>query len=265
MAEKLTKEEKRRKRVKKIYERISEELNLTGNPIDDLHRLIDEGQRLQCEICKSSDSIKIDDYEEANKLSPIDQTTYTAFVSVAAQKMKGKLTDKAFAKFENDFNNRLFITNARHTFLNTYMSDEDLKLADEDDTKFEPFDDHTSNEFQSILERSAQTHIYINDVLYGRMKDLAAAAEHITEGDVDYKKFKMINDFEYYINGGYPTPTTPAKLWAIYNKFNDAHRLMTKYNFKQPDDLCEEFGLDITLREPKPVTHEWMLADDEQE
>lgn len=257
-----SKREKRRKKVKKTYDALAEELSLTGDVISDVHTLIEKGQEVQCEICKMLDSIRITDYEEANKLSPIDQGTYMAFVTVAAQKMNGKLTEKAFERFENDFNNRLFITNARHTFLNTYMSDEDLKIADDADTAFEPFEEHKSDEFQKILENSAMTRTYINTTLYGRLKALGEAAEYITYGELDYKKFKMINDFEYHINGGYPKPSTPAKLWSIYNKFNDAHRLMTKYEFTQQDNLCDEFGLDVTLNEPKPVTHPWMLAED---
>lgn len=257
------KKQKRMKKCKKSYDALSEELTLIGDVNHDIHKLIEAGQAVQCEICKNADTIKIDDYEEANKLSPIDAQTYTAFVSIAAQKMNGKLTDKAFEKFENDFNNRLFIANARHTFLNTYMSDEDLKLADDDDNKFEPFDEHDANEFQQILEHSAQTRIYINEVLYGRMKQLAEAAEYITNGEIGYKQFKMLNDFEYYKDGGYPTPSTPAKLWSIFNRFNEAYRLMEKYDFKQYIDLSHEFGVDVELHEQHPVTHPWMLAEDE--
>ena len=254
--------EKRRKKCKKSYDALAEQLSLTGSPVEDVHALIQQGQKLQCEICKASDSIKITDYEEANKLSPIDNATYKEFVSISAKKLDGKLTEKAYAKFEEDFNYRLFITNARHTFLSTYMSDENLKLANDEDTTFEPFEEHESNNFEKILERSAQTRLYINHVLYGQMRMLGEAAEYITNGDLTPKRFKLINDFEYYINGGYPKPETPAKLWSIFNKFNEAYRVMDKYKFTQQGDLCDEFGLDITLNEEHPVVHPWMINDD---
>ena len=41
-----------------------------------------------------------------------------------------ELKEKAIAKFESDFENRLFISNLRHSFLESYMSGYDLKITD---------------------------------------------------------------------------------------------------------------------------------------
>ena len=61
--------------------------------------------------------------------------------------------------------------------------------------------------------------------------------------------------------GGYPSPTTPAKLWSIFNRFNESIRLITQYGFSQQDGLCKEFGLNIELVKPVPVKHPWMTED----
>ena len=147
--------------------------------------------------------------------------------------------------------------------MNTYVADQALRLADSDDDKFDPFNDHASAEFEKLLEKSASTRIYINESLYPQLKDLASAAEYITNGEITYKEFKQLNDFEYYKNGGYPSPNSPSRSWSIYDRFAQAHRMMKKYGFDQADELAREFGLNIEIGEKHPVMHPWMLADNE--
>ena len=71
-------------------------------------------------------------------------------------------------------------------------------------------------------------------------------------------------DWEHYKEGGYPTPTTPAKLWSIFDKYNNAIRLMEKYEFTQQKDLNKEFGLNVELGNPSPIKHPWMLTEPEE-
>ena len=119
----------------------------------------------------------------------------------------------------------------------------------------------TDEEFEKIMEDSAKKREYINKVLYGQYKTYAKAAEYITKLELTYGKFKQLVDWEYYKEGGYPSPTTPAKLWSIFNRFNESIRLVNKYGFTQQDGLCKEFGLNIELVKPVPVKHPWMTDD----
>lgn len=259
---KETKEEKRLKVVKKAYEELAEYMDLNGDITHDIHELVKAGQNIQKEICQKADSIKIDDYEAANKIVPISKGTYNEFVSVVVRKNEGKFTDKNVEKLDEEFNTKLYDVNILNSFLNTYVSDKDLKLANKDDNNFEPFGEHSSEDFEKLLQKSASTKSYINTILYPQLKQLAAAAEYITNGEITYKEFKQLNDFEYYKNGGYPSESTPGRAWAIYNNFANAHRLMDKYGFDQSSELCNEFGLEINVVQKNPKTHPWMLAGD---
>ena len=266
----LTPEEKREKRLQKlavIYDEVDKELHIAGRPvIEQVHILVNHCNNLQGQICEYADSIKIDDLTKAQDITDIDKKTYLDFVNICALKNKDKLKEKAIAKFESDFENRLFISNLRHSFLESYMSGYDLKITDESNQEYKPFIDYKSEEFEKIMEDSAKTRMYINDVLYKAYKKYAAAAEYITKLELTYKDFKNLVDWEHYKEGGYPTETTPAKLWSIFNKYNEAIRLMTKYLFTQQDELNKEFGLKVELTTPQPVKHPWMLnkPDDEE-
>ena len=264
----LTAEEKKEKRLQKlavIYGQVDEELHIAGKPIhEQVHILVDKCNVLQTEICQCADSIKIDDLTKVQDITDIDKKTYLDFVNICALKNKEKLKEKAIAKFESDFENRLFISNLRHSFLESYMSGYDLKITDEGNQEYKPFVDYKSEEFEQIMEDSAKTRMYINDVLYKQYKKYAAAAEYITKLELNYGDFKNLVDWEHYKEGGYPTPTTPAKLWSIFNKYAHAMNLMSKYEFIQQNDLNKEFGLDVKLMNPQPVKHPWMTADVEE-
>jgi len=264
----LTAEEKKEKRLQKlaiIYGQVDEELHIAGKPINEqVHILVDKCNELQGQICQHADSIKIDDLTKVQDITDIDKKTYLDFVNICALKNKDKLKEKAIAKFESDFENRLFISNLRHSFLESYMSGYDLKITDEGNQEYKPFVDYKSEEFEKIMEDSAKTRMYINDVLYKQYKKYAAAAEYITKLELNYRDFKNLVDWEHYKEGGYPTPTTPAKLWSIFNKYAHAMNLMSKYEFVQQNDLNKEFGLDVKLMTPQPVKHPWMTADVEE-
>ena len=264
----LTAEEKKEKRLQKlaiIYGQVDDELHISGKPINEqVHMLVDKCNELQGQICQYADSIKIDDLAKVQDITDIDKKTYLDFVNICALKNKDKLKEKAIAKFEGDFENRLFISNLRHSFLESYMSGYDLKITDEDNQEYKPYSDYKSEEFERIMEDSAKTRMFINDVLYKQYKKYAAAAEYITKLEINYGDFKKLVDWEHYKEGGYPTPTTPAKLWSIFDKYNNAIRLMEKYEFTQQKDLNKEFGLNVELGNPSPVKHSWMLAETEE-
>lgn len=262
---KMTEEQKQEKKLQKLYiyyAKADSELNLSGNDINEqVKKLVNACLDIQAEICKSSDSIKIDDLDKIKDITNIDKKTYMDFVKICILKNNDKLKDKVIAKFENDFQNRLVITNLRHSFLESYMSGGDLKITDEDNYKYEAFSDYRSDEFEQIMEDSAKKHEYINKVLYGQYKTYAKAAEYLTKLELTYGKFKQLVDWEYYKDGGYPKPTSPGKLWSIFNRFNDTIRLLDKYGFSQQESLKKEFGMSIELTNPCPVNHPWMLED----
>lgn len=261
----MSEEKKRERKLQKLYiyyAKADSELNLSGKDLNtQVQNLVTACLDIQAEICKSSDSIKIDDLEKIKDIAPIDKKTYMDFVNICRLKNNDKLKEKAIQKFESDFENRLVIANLRHAFLESYMSGNELKITDSDNYEYKPFSDYKSEEFEKIMEDSAKKRDYINQVLYGQYKTYAKAAEYVTNLELTYGKFKQLVDWEYYKEGGYPSPTTPAKLWSIFNRFNESIRLIDKYGFTQHEELKKEFGLDLKLVTPAPVNHPWMVDD----
>ena len=242
----MTEEQKREKKRQKLYSyyaKAESELGLSGKDINiQVQNLVTACLDIQAEICKSSDSIRIDDLTKIQDITNIDKKTYMDFVKICALK-------------NND------IANLRHSFLESYMSGNELKITDGSNYEYKPFADYRSEEFEKIMEDSAKKREYINKTLYGQYKTYAKAAEYITKLELTYGKFKQLVDWEYYKDGGYPTPTTPGKLWSVFNRFNESLRLIDKYGFTQHEALKKEFGLNITLTNPAPVNHPWMIED----
>lgn len=262
----LTAEQKKAKRMQKLsrdYALVDSELQIEGlNMYEQVHRIVRAACDVQKLICEAADKIKIDDYDKVTELTAIDKQTYNDFVRVASLKSVDKLKDKAIAKFESDFENRLLQTNLRKTFFDTYISGEELKITDEDNREFEQFEGYLSDEFSNILEDSAQTRTYINTTLRSRYKQLSNAAIYATDERLSAKEFKQLVDWEYYKDGCYPTETSPSKIWDIYNKFNQAWRLLNKWQYTgTSDELLWEFGLGVVETIPHPVDHPWMVKE----
>ena len=263
-----TKEEdsaKKLRKLKKYYIAADEELHLSEHDVvEQVHMLVDICDQIQGEICRMSDDIKIDDLSKVQELTPIDKTTYLEFVKICTLKNNGKLKDKTITKFTDDFYRRLFIANLRHSFINSYLDNSDLKITDEDNEEYTPFVDYKSDEFTAIMENSATKRDYLNNVLYKRYKNFAKAAEYITNLELDYKTFKNLVDWQHYKDGGYPAPNSPSKIWAIFDKFNYAYRTLSKWNYiDTANELNYEFGLQVETGEQHPVEHVWMRSSDE--
>ena len=261
-------EEKQKKlsKLEKFYKAANDELSLEGKEVvEQVNILVDRCDELMNDICSNSDQIKIDDLAKAQELTKIDKKTYLDFVRIVALKNNGKLQEKAINKFEDDFNDRLLSTNLRHAFLASYMDDKDLHITDEDNKEYKPFTDYQSDDFAEILEHSAKLRELLNLVLWKQYKTYAKAAEYITELELPYRDFKNLVDWQHYKNGGYPAPTSPSKIWAIFNRFNSAHRLLTKWGYNETaNELNKEFGLTVTEGTPNPVDHPWQVSDDSE-
>lgn len=259
----LTPEQKKEQKLLKLskdYENANLELNLEGkNEIDQIHMLVDAGDALMFEICKLSDEIKITDLDKVKEITPLDKRTYLDFVNIAVKKNNDKLKEKAIMKFQADFNKRLFITNLRHSFLSSYMEGKDLKVTDYDSEEYVPFSDYVSDTFLEIMNDSAKKRDYLNNVLWKRYRTYSNAAEYLTKGELCYKDFKNLVDWQHYKEGGYPTEKTPSKIWSIFDKFNYAYRTLSKWGYdKTIKDLNYEFGLEIEETVPHKIEHSWL-------
>lgn len=257
---KMTKEERKLKRSKEIYERVKDELGLNGSTNEQIEQLIKECCDIQHEICKNADTIKIDNFERALELIQIDKSTWMEFVNITAKKYYGHLKEKAVDKYENMCQSKRHIANLKQSFYDSYLSDNPLKVVDEYDKQTYDFDNFENKEFEKLMEDSAKIRDYINNILNKRYKDLYQCAYYLTEGELEYKDFKDIVDWQCYVES--EDPKYPDRAWKIFEKFNRMIRLFNKYanenSEKHLNDMKHEFGLTFELRSEQLKVHPWM-------
>ena len=262
------KHEKKRQKLSSDYYKVLEEYPVIAGkePDEQVKEMVIAACAIQKEICECADYIRIEKLEEAADITQIDKSTWLDFVRIASLKDVGKLQEKAIHKFENDFEKRLLITNLRKTFLESYMSGKEMQITDEDNYNYTPFDAYKSEDFLSLLEDSAKKRVYINTILRPLYKELSNAAQYVTDLKLKPGDFKNLVDWEYYKDGGYPSPTSPSKIWAIVKTYDHAIRLMQEYGFEaEINKLQKEFGLTTELHKPCPVEHPWMIDNEDDE
>ena len=230
-----------------------------------MHILVAEGVNVQQHIDKVMYDIQINDLVKAQELTPIDKKTYMDFVDICSKKKADKLSSKVIEKFEAEFYNKLFLTNLRHSFLESYMNGDNLKITDKDNEEFEAFEDYVSNEFEKIMEASADKKDMLTYTFKRTYKDLSKCAEYVSGMKITGKDFKALVDYECYKDGGYPSPSSPSKLWSMFDKFRHMYWLMDEYGFEQHSILAEEHGIEVKLKEPKPLHHPWMDYEEEND
>lgn len=257
--EKNKKIEKKLKRSKEIYERVKDELGLNGSVNEQIGQLILECCDIQHEICNQADTIKITNFDKALELIQIDKGTWNEFVNITAKKYYGRLKDKAVDKYEDDCHKRRHIANLKQSFYDSYLSDNPLKVLDETDNQSYSFDNEENKEFETLMEESAKIRDYINHTLYARYKMLYQCAFYLSEGELEYKDFKDMVDWQCYIDSD--DPKYPDRAWKIFEKFNRMIRLFNSYSnensVKHMNDMCKEFGVSFNLHTPQPVHHGW--------
>lgn len=248
-------------KLQKMYEEVKEELGLSGSVNDQVHALVDACDSIQGEIDKVNDSVRIDDLSKVQEITPIDRSTYLEFVNIMVTDNNGKMNDEKVDKFEQDFYQKLFITNLRHAFLNSYMKGDSIQITDDDNEKYTPYGVFESTEFDKLIKDSASKKDYVNNVLKPRYRKYATVAKFITGDKMTTSEFKHLVNFQHYKNGGYPNASTPSHLWSVFNKFNQAYRLLANYGYTDVNaSLMHEFGLEVQTGESHPTAHQWQLS-----
>lgn len=256
---KLSKLERKLQKAKEIYETIKDEVGLNGDTNEQIGQLIQLCCELQHKICGESDKIKIDNFESAQNLIHIDKPTWMEFVNITAKKFYGRLNEKAVDKYEEMCNERRHIANLKQSFYDSYLSDNPLKVIEDEDNQSYEFDNEENKEFQNLMEDSAKIRDFINHTLYKQYKTYYLCAFYLSEGELKYGDFKDMVDWQCYIESD--DPKYPDKAYKIFEKFNRMIRLFDKYSNenseKHLNDMKYEFGLTFELHTEQPQFHPW--------
>ena len=206
------------------------------------------------QICENADKIKIDMFEEASDIIDIDKPRWKEFAKLAYKVAHGDIKESLIEKTHEKLHETLYVTQLKKSFFDTYVRDgATAKFVKKDEVSYNALDNENvfdSNEFEELLTDAVNVRHYLNTVLWPAFKNFGQAAFYITKGELEYKHFKDLVDWEHYKNGGYPSEKSKPKLWSIFDKFDYSYRLMHKYGFNQIDALKRQFGFEIELKQP---------------
>lgn len=263
----MTKEERKLKRSKEIYERIKDEIGLNGSINEQIGQLIQEACKLQLEINEKNNSITESGYERALELIKIDKPTWNEFVNLTAKKYYGRLNENQVNKYEETCISKRHIINLKQSFFDSYLSDNPLKVVDEYDNQSYNFDNEENKEFSDLLEDNAKIKDFIVSTLNNRFKDLYKCAFYLTEGELKESEFRELVQFECYKDSD--DEKHPDKLWKLFERFNKMARLLNKYNNENISDhlgsMCKEFGLSYSLSSEQLKVHPWQVEKNNKE
>ena len=264
---KMTKEERKLKRSKEIYERVKDELGLNGDANEQIGQLIQEACKVQLDINEKNNTITESGYEKALELIKIDKPTWNEFVNLTAKKYYGRLNEKQVDKYEETCSSKRHIINLKQSFFDSYLSDNPLKVVDEYDKQSYNFDNEENKEFSDLLEDNAKIKDFIVSTLNNRFRDLHKCAFYLSEGELKESEFRELVQFECYKDSD--DEKHPDKLWKLFERFNKMARLMDKYSNENISEhignMCKEFGIFYSLHTEQPKMHPWQMKNDEEE
>lgn len=251
------KEERRLASLTRDYNLCAINYGLEGKDRNEqVHILVDEYNKMRDVIDKEKEKVS-DFYSQAYEITEISKQTFNDFVKITVMMNNDKVTDKFMRKFEDDFNSRLLDCNLRNSFLKTISGESPLEITDLSNNSFTESVTYRSADFDDILEHASQCSEHLS-LMQKELRRIVRAAEYLTELDLKAKDFKLLAEFEYTKNGGKPKPGTPSKLWKVFESFSQVHRLITKYGYTEQANKCKlEFGLEVTEKTPRTVSHPW--------
>ena len=98
------------------------------------------------------------------------------------------------------------------------------------------------------VNKGADMRVHINKDLYGYYRQLVNAANYITKGELDWKKYKMLVDFEVYKGGASGVDHDYAdRAEALARRCIDAITLTLKYGYDYFPSMLKAAGIDISV------------------
>lgn len=240
------------------YNELKGKLSLTGDVIGDVQKLINTGIELQHEICECADYIKgecLDEAKAATKIETrtneltINKGTFHDFISKVVSSRKRKISEKSIEKTKNKTSDIGYQGKLRQAFAQSFLNNEEginspIKFEENIDTS----ETSENNALFDAVNKGADMRAYINKDLYGYYRQLVNAANYITKGELDWKKFKMLVDFEVYKGGASGVDQTYAdRAETLANKCISAIKLTLKYRYDYFPGMLKAAGIDISV------------------
>lgn len=262
-----SRKQKYEKRMEKIFKEVQQEHHFEDVTDRDgqIHCIVEAAMALQKEICETADHIKVDLAEMVEQDFKINKSDFQEFVNLGYRISHTFLKEKSIQKYNEKLKEKQFSIMLRDSFFASHCVDNTTPtILDPASVDIPEATGFQSEEFDKYLEEGIQCRRKINEELRPAYKKLQIAAEYVSDFKLTGNDFKKIVDFEYYKNGGYPNENSKPKLYAIFERFDDAGRLMQQYHFEQYDKLEQEFGLSVTFNTPDRFKRDFSIPAEKE-
>lgn len=245
-----------RKACEEIYKGLVDTNVFNGDDTEKakLDTLIDMCCGIQSEICHMADSIK--DYAKSAKeysktMTPKMFKDAMQFIKTHSPKtIDGKSIDEQ--KTENNYKIDLFKHSFKRNLCQNYLSFGKILIPDEKSIDLQLIPSVQTKEHKQ-LEKDLKTCAGWRDIMdnnfYPEYRLYQMAAEHITHGDLDYKRFKTLVNYAYYgdlkpeneyYRNSYSKPLI---------QFMDAYKLCEKYGCSDYFNEAKNYFYDMFRKE----------------
>lgn len=241
-----------------VYNELKDKLGLNGDRVHDVNILVAAGIELQHEICGCADYIKSDCLDMAkdatrietrtNELT-INKGTFTDFVSKAVSARKRKISDKAKDNAQKKTGDIGYQGRLRRAFADSFLNNEEtISSPIKFDDSVQTDEIANNNSLLEAVNKGADMREHINKDLYGYYRQLVNAANYITKGQLDWKRFKMLVDFEVYRGGASGVDHDYAdRAEQLAKRAIDAIKLTLEYGYDYFPGMLKSAGINIEL------------------
>lgn len=222
--------------------------------IDQVNKLVDMADEVLTKICQSADTIRIHTYDEivsSYPELPIPRNVWLELVNIRKLKLFTEIPEKVLNRMAQSYDGAKNVTALRESLLGNLVNDRPLKVSSlESEKALEYEQDYELDEkFISMLNNCASIRHIMDTVLWPKLKQYGDAFCYITKEP--YNTFKFLLDIKHY-KGGWPSETTPSKLFKAVAGFRYVFETLTRYENPDIINLLSRFGLSITMGNPHP-------------
>ena len=240
------------------YNELKGKLGLIGDVIEDVQKLINTGVELQHEICGCADYIKgecLNDAKTATRIETrtneltINKGTFQDFISKVVSSRKRKISEKSIEKTKNKTSEIGYQGKLRQAFAQSFLDNENgISSPTQFNENINISETTENNALFDAVNKGADMREHINKDLYGYYRQLVNAANYITKGELDWKKYKMLVDFEVYKGGASGVDHDYAdRAEALARRCIDAITLTLKYGYDYFPGMLKAAGIDISV------------------
>ena len=211
--------------------------------VDQIQTLVSMGNNLMSSICESADSITVSGYnrvtnEVSNKITKPEFIEIVKYVSKHLDAESNVTEDeKLTEKLLKDIDEITYKINLKRIFYSNFNEFNDYVIPDPCESNkviFPKLSKINNKRFKEIVKSCAKARKYIDEHLWPAFQEYASVAEYVSNGDLNYDRYKQLVDYMHYENTEDP---------RYINKIDKRYKVLSD-KFINSYTLCKKYGYD---------------------